>query len=218
MSTSEIFSEILIPAIGQTFYMVLISTALAVIIGFIPAVYLILTEKDGLNPNNLVYKILDTIVNLIRSFPFIILMITLFPLTKLIVGTTMGTASAVVPMTIAASAFSARVIQSSLKEIDPGIIEAARSLGASNSQIVFKVMLKEALPSLVLGITLTIIGVVGTSAMAGTVGGGGLGNVAINYGYYRFDTKIMVYTVIILIIIVQLFQTIGNVLYKKLNK
>lgn len=218
MGISEIFNQILIPAIGQTLYMVILSTVFSVIIGFIPAVYLILTEKDGLKPNKVVYKILDSIVNLIRSFPFIILMITIFPLTKFIVGTTMGTTAAMVPIVIAASAFSARVIQSSLKEIDPGIIEAAKSLGASNMQIVFKVMINEALPSLVLGITLIVIGVVGTSAMAGTVGGGGLGNVAISYGYYRFDTTIMLYTVIVLIILVELFQTIGNILYKKLSK
>jgi D-methionine transport system permease protein len=218
MGFSETFQEILLPAIGQTFYMVMVSTILAVIIGFIPAILLVVTEPGGLKPNKAVYKVLDVIVNLLRSFPFIILMIAIFPFTKLIVGKTIGTTAAIVPITIAAAPFASRVIQSSLKEIDPGIIEAAKSFGASNMQIIFKVMIKEALPSIVLGITLTVISVVGCSAMAGTVGGGGLGDVAVKYGYYRFQTDIMVYTVIILIIFVQALQTIGNLIYKKLNK
>ncbi|ADK13543.1 MULTISPECIES: methionine ABC transporter permease [Clostridium] len=218
MGFSETFQEILLPAIGQTFYMVIVSTILAVIIGFIPAILLVVTEPGGLKPNKVVYKILDAIVNLLRSFPFIILMIAIFPFTKLIVGKTIGTTAAIVPITIAAAPFASRVIESSLKEIDPGIIEAAKSFGASNMQIIFKVMIKEALPSIVLGITLTVISVVGCSAMAGTVGGGGLGDVAVKYGYYRFQTDIMVYTVIILIIFVQVLQTIGNLIYKKLNK
>ncbi|WP_446899592.1 methionine ABC transporter permease [Clostridium sp. LBM24168] len=218
MGFSETFQEILVPAIGQTLYMVCISTILAVIIGFIPAILLIVTDKNGLRPNRIVYKVFDIIINLLRSFPFIILMIAIFPFTKLIVGKTIGTTAAIVPITIAAAPFAARVIESSLKEIDPGIIEAAKSFGASNTQIIFKVMLKEALPSIVLGITLTVISIVGCSAMAGTVGGGGLGDVALKYGYYRFETDIMVYTVIILVILVQLLQTIGNLIYRKLNK
>ncbi|MBP2031770.1 D-methionine transport system permease protein [Clostridium algifaecis] len=218
MGFSETFQEILLPAIGQTLYMVIISTVLAVIIGFIPAILLIVTQDNGLRPNKIVYKVLDIIVNLLRSFPFIILMIAIFPITRIIVGKTIGTTAAIVPITIAAAPFAARVIESSLKEVDPGIIEAAKSFGASNTQIIFKVMIKEALPSIVLGITLTVISVVGCSAMAGTVGGGGLGDVAVKYGYYRFETDVMVYTVVILIIFVQLLQTIGNLIYKKLNK
>lgn len=218
MSFSEAFRQILLPAVGETFYMVIVSTIFAVIIGFIPAVLLIITRQGGLRPNKVVYKFLDVVVNLLRSFPFIILMIAIFPFTKLIVGKAIGTTAAIVPLTIAAAPFAARVIESSLKEVDPGVIEASKSFGASNIQIIFKVMLKEALPSIVLGITLTVISVVGYSAMAGTVGGGGLGNVAVNYGYYRFQTDIMVYTVIILVIIVQLLQTIGDIIYKRLNK
>ncbi|MFL0194750.1 methionine ABC transporter permease [Clostridium sp. WILCCON 0269] len=218
MNFSQIFQEVLFPAIGQTFYMVIVSTVFAVIIGFIPAVLLIVTQSGGLRPNKAVYKVLDVIVNLLRSFPFIILMIAIFPLTKLIVGKAIGTTAAIVPLTVAAAPFAARVIESSLKEVDPGVIEASKSFGASNIQIIFKVMLKEALPSIVLGITLTVISIVGYSAMAGTVGGGGLGNVAVNYGYYRFQTNIMIYTVVILVIIVQLLQTIGDIIYKKLNK
>lgn len=218
MGFNEVFQEVLLPAIGQTMYMVGVSTLLAVVIGFIPAILLIITDEHGLKPNKVIYKTLDVIINLLRSFPFIILMIAIFPLTKLIVGKTIGTTAAIVPITIAATPFAARVIESSLKEVDPGIIEAAKSFGASNFQIIFKVMLKEALPSIVLGITLTVISIVGCSAMAGTVGGGGLGDVAVKYGYYRFETDVMIYTVVILIIFVQLLQTIGNLIYRSLNK
>ena len=210
--------EMLVTALFQTIYMVLVSTLFAVILGFGPAIVLVITDEKGLKPNKTVYKILDFIVNLLRSFPFIILMIAIFPLTKLIVGKTIGTTAAIVPLTIGAAPFASRVIESSLKEVDYGIIEAAKSFGASTSQIIFKVMLKEAFPSIVMGITLTVINIVGYSAMAGTIGGGGLGDVAVKNGYYRFRTDIMIYTVIILIIMVQFFQGIGNVLYKKLNK
>lgn len=210
--------EILLTALWETLYMVIISTALAVIIGAIPAVIMVVTDEKGLRPNKGVYKTLDLIINTLRSFPFIILMIAIFPLTKAIVGKTIGTTAAIVPLTIAAAPFAARVIESSFKSVDPGVIEAARAFGASNSQIIFKVMLKEAFPSIIQGITLTVINVVGCSAMAGAIGGGGLGKVAINYGYYGFKTDIMIYTIIILIILVQVLQSIGNIIYNKLNK
>lgn len=213
-----LINEVLLPALGQTVYMVLVSTIMAVIIGFIPAVMLVITNEKGLKPNRVVYKALDFIINILRSFPFIILMIAIFPFTKLLVGKQIGTTAAIVPLTIAAAPFAARVIESAMKEVDAGIIEAARSFGASNLQIIYKVILKEAFPSIILGITLTVISVVGYSAMAGAIGGGGLGDVAIKYGYYRFKTDIMIYTVIILIVLVQLFQSIGDILYKKLSK
>jgi len=212
-----IFSEILLPALGETIYMVLLSTVFAVLLGFIPAIALVITSEKGLKPNKVVFNTLDFVVNLLRSFPFLILMIAIFPFTRLIAGTTIGTNAAIVPLTIGAAPFAARVIESALREVDYGIIEAARAFGASNFQIIFKVMIKEALPSIVLGITLTVISVVGYSAMAGAVGGGGLGSAAMNYGYNRFETDIMVYTVIILIVIVQIFQNLGNLLYKKLS-
>lgn len=212
-----IFSEILLPALEETVFMVLLSTVFAVILGFIPAIVLTVTNEKGLKPNKVVFKTLDFIINILRSFPFLILMIAIFPFTRLIAGTTIGTTAAIVPLTIGAAPFAARVIESALKEVDYGIIEAARAFGASNFQIIFKVMIKEALPSIVLGITLTVISVVGYSAMAGAIGGGGLGSAAMNYGYYRFQTDIMVYTVIILILIVQAFQSLGNLLYKKLS-
>jgi D-methionine transport system permease protein len=198
--------------------MVLVSTLVAVVIGFIPAVVMVITDERGLKPNLAVNKVLDFIINLLRSFPFIILMIAIFPFTKFVVGTTIGRNAAIVPLTVGAAPFAARVIESALKEVDPGIIEAAKSFGASTSQIIFKVMLKEALPSIVLGITLTVISVIGYSAMAGTIGAGGLGDIAVRYGYQRFKTDIMIYTVIILIIIVQILQGLGNFAYKKLSK
>jgi ABC-type metal ion transport system, permease component len=213
-----LINEVLLPALGQTVYMVLVSTIMAVIIGFIPAITLVITNEKGLKPNRAVYKALDFIINILRSFPFIILMIAIFPFTKLLVGKQIGTTAAIVPLTIAAAPFAARVIESAMKEVDAGIIEAARSFGASNLQIIYKVILKEAFPSIILGITLTVISVVGYSAMAGAIGGGGLGDVAIKYGYYRFKTDIMIYTVVILIILVQFFQSIGDIIYRRLSK
>ena len=213
-----IFKEILLPAFLDTIYMVSISTIFAMILGFISAVGLIITGPKGLKPNFWVYKSLNLVINILRSFPFIILMISIFPLTKLITGTTIGTNAAIVPLTLGAAPFAARIIESALLEVDYGIIEAAKSFGAKNYQIIFKVMVKEAMPSIVLGVSLTVINIIGYSAMAGAVGGGGLGDVAIKYGYYRFKTDIMIYTVIILIAVVQIIQALGNLLYRRMIK
>ena len=210
--------EILIQGLKETIFMVSYSTLFAVIIGFALAIILILTDKNGLKPNKFIYSLLDLIINVLRSFPFIILMIAIIPFTRFIVGKSIGTTVAIVPLTIGAAPFAARVIESALKEVDPGLIEAAKSFGATTTQILFKVMVKEAFPSIIRGIILTIINLIGYSAMAGAVGGGGLGDVAITYGYNRFKTDIMVYTVILLIILVQFIQSAGNVLYKNLNK
>lgn len=218
MTISDLIFQILLPGLWDTLYMVLLSTLYAVIIGFVPAIVLVITDEKGLKPNKAVYKVLDFIINLLRSFPFIILMIAIIPFTKLLVGTSIGKDAAIVPLTIGAAPFAARVIESALKEVDKGIIEAAKSIGASTTQIIFRVMLKEALPSIVLGITLTVISVIGYSAMAGTIGAGGLGDIAVRYGYERFQTDIMVYTIIILIIVVQILQSLGNFAYKKLSK
>ena len=198
--------EIVLDALKETLIMVFTSTIFAVILGFIPAILLTVTANDGLKPNKIIYNILDFIVNTLRSFPFVILMVIIVPLTRFIVGKSIGTTAAIVPLTIAAAPFVARVIESSLREVDKGVIEAAKAFGASNFQIIFKVMLKEAIPSIMSGITLTIISIVGYSAMAGAIGGGGLGDVAIRYGYQRFQTDVMVVTCIILIIVVQLLQ------------
>jgi len=211
-------NEIIGKALIETLEMVFISTTFSVILGFIPAIILTVTANDGLKPNKMIYTILDLIVNILRSFPFIILMVIIIPLTRVIVGKSIGTEAAMVPLTIAAAPFVSRVIESSLREVDKGVIEAAKSFGASNTQIIFKVMLKEAVPSIMSGITLTIISIVGYSAMAGAIGGGGLGDVAIRYGYQRFETDVMIITCVILIVVVQFLQLLGNYLYNKLSK
>lgn len=202
----------------ETLYMSLISTALAFIIGLGLAVILVLSRKGGLMPNPALYRCLDIVVNTLRSFPFIILMIVLFPLTKLLVGTSIGTTAAIVPLTIGSAPFIARLIEAAMLEVDKGVIEAAQSFGASRFAIIFKVQLSEALPAIINALTLTLIMIVGFSAMAGTVGGGGLGDVAVRYGYQRFKPDIMIYTVIILIALVQIIQSIGDFAYKRLKK
>ncbi|MFC3905933.1 methionine ABC transporter permease [Clostridium sp.] len=209
--------NIMIEALGQTIYMVFFSTLFASVLGFILGIIVTVTAPKGLKPNAVIYKVLDLVINVLRSFPFIILIVFIIPLTRAIVGTPIGETAAIVPLTIAAAPFVARIIESALKEVDSGIIEAAKSFGASNSQIIFKVMIKEAVPSIISGLTLTIINIIGYSAMAGSVGAGGLGKVAISYGYQRYQTDVMIVTVIILIIIVQGLQSLGNYLYKKLS-
>ncbi len=211
-------NEVIGKALIETLEMVFASTIGSLILGFIPAIILTVTAKDGLKPNKVIYTVLDLIINILRSFPVIILMVAIIPLTRFIAGKSIGTEAAIVPLTIAAAPFVARIIESALREVDKGIIEAAKSFGASNTQIIFKVMLKEAIPSIASGITLTIISIVGYSAMAGTIGGGGLGQVAISYGYQRFQTDYMVITCIVLIIVVQGLQLIGNYFYNKLSK
>ena len=210
--------DIILKAFNETVFMTFYSTIFSVILGFILAVILTISAEDGLRPNKIIYKVLDVIINILRSFPFIILMVFIIPLTRAIVGTSIGKEAAIVPLTFAAAPFVARIIESSLREVDKGVIEAAKSFGASDFQIIFKIMLKEAVPSIVSGLTLTIISIIGYSAMAGTVGGGGLGYLAVSYGYQRFQKDVMIVTVIILIIIVQALQMLGNYLYKKLNK
>lgn len=214
----DIFFRILMPAINETLYMSLVSTILAFFIGLIPAVLLVVSDKNGLKPNARLYFVLDVVINTLRSFPFIILIIVLIPVTRLIVGTSIGTTATIVPLTIGAAPFVSRLIESAFKEVDSGIVEAAKSFGASNFQIIFRIMFVEALPSIISAFTLTLIVNIGFSAMAGAVGGGGLGAVAINYGYQRFRPDIMLYTVVVLIIMVQIFQILGNLLYKITKK
>ncbi|WP_180963977.1 methionine ABC transporter permease [Haloimpatiens massiliensis] len=211
-------NEVFIPALKDTIYMVGYSTAFTLLIGLIFGVVLVVTDEKGLKPNKFIYRIVDGFINILRSFPFIILMIAVIPLTKVIVGKSIGRTAAVVPLTIGAFPFAARVMESSLKEVEHGLIEAAKSFGANTFQILIKVIFPEAFPSMVRGITLTVINLIGYSAMAGVVGAGGLGDVAIKYGYYRFDTQVMVYTIIILVILVQLIQGIGDIAYKRLSK
>lgn len=210
-------SDIIIKATYETLIMVIGSTFFSVILGFIPAIILTMTATDGLRPNRAVYTILDFLVNVFRSFPFIILMIIVIPFTRLIAGKAIGTTAALVPLTISAIPFVARVIETALRGVDPGLIEAARSFGASDFQIIRRVYLKEALPAILSGITLTMISLIGYSAMGGAIGAGGLGDVAIRYGYQMYQFPYLVVTSIILIIFVQAIQTIGNYVFKKLS-
>ncbi|EHZ4884932.1 ABC transporter permease [Campylobacter lari] len=208
------FENILYPALLETLYMSFTATFLAFLIALIPAIILTVTDKGGLWENKSIYSVLDFIINILRSFPFLVLIVVLSPFTKYLIGISIGTTATIVPLTIGIAPYLAKMIESAFKEIDPAIIEAARSYGASKAQIIFKVMFSEALPSIINGITLILIIVIGFSAMAGTVGGGGLGDVAIRYGYERFRTDIMIQTVVILIVLVQIIQFIGNILYK----
>ena len=210
--------ELLVKSLGETCYMVLIAIVLATLIGLPLGVILTVTRKDHIMPNALVHGVLGAIVNATRSTPFIILMVAIIPFTRMIVGSSIGTTAAIVPLTITAAPFIARVIESSLLEVDRGVIEAAQSMGASPVQIIWKVMLPESLHSIVLGITLALIALIGASAMAGALGGGGLGDLAIRYGYQRFQMDVMIATVIVLIVMVQGVQTIGNMMSRKLNK
>ena len=209
--------DTMVKASYETLYMVFGTTFFSVILGFIPAIVLVLTAPDGLKPNKIVYQILDFIVNTFRSFPFIILLILVIPVTRAIVGTSLGSTAAIVPLTISAIPFVARVIESALRSVDPGLIEAAKSFGASDIQIIFRVYFKEEFPSIISGIILTMISIIGYTAMAGSVGGGGLGDVAIRRGYQAYNLKYLFVTSIILIVIVQIIQNIGNYLYKKLS-
>ncbi|MCQ2492310.1 MAG: ABC transporter permease [Lachnospiraceae bacterium] len=208
--------QIMLEALKQTVYMVFLATILSVI-GLIPAVILTLTAPDGLRPHKIIYEILSFIVNVFRSFPFIILLVILIPFTRLLVGKAIGTTASIVPLTVSAIPFIARVFESALRETNPGVIEAARSFGASDFQIIVRVYFKESVPRLINGIVLLIISLIGYSAMAGTVGGGGIGDIAIRYGYQQYNTEYLIVCSVILIIFVQLIQMIGNGLYKKLS-
>ena len=210
--------SLLFEATMDTLYMSIVSTGIATLLAIFPAILLILCSPDGLSPNRLVFNVLDGIINTLRSFPFLILMVVLFPFTQWILGKSIGASAAIVPLSIGAAPFIVRILENALKEVDKGVIEAALSFGASNFQIIFKIMFVEALPSIVSGITLALILVIGFSAMAGAVGGGGLGDIAIKYGYYRFQSDIMLYTVLILVFLVHTLQTIGDFCYKKLKK
>ena len=193
----------------ETVYMTLVSTFLGYVIGLPVGILLTVTDKDGIRPNAFIYRILDVIINIMRSIPFLILLILLIPFTRFLVGKSYGTTATIVPLVVSAAPYIARMVESSLKEVDAGVIEAARSMGASNWTIVFRVLLVEAKTSLIVGATITLGTILGYSAMAGTVAGGGLGDLAIQYGYYRWRTDIMLMTVALLVILFQIFQMIG---------
>ena len=217
MWTKEVVDMIL-KGIQETVYMTLLSTLMGYIIGLPMGVLLAVSDKDGLKPNRVLYRILDVIANIVRSIPFLILLILLIPFTRLVVGKSYGSTATVVPLVIAAGPFIARMVESSLKEVDEGVIEAARSMGAGNFRIIMKVLLVEARTSLINGATIAVGTILGYSAMAGTIGGGGLGDIAIRYGYHRYQADIMIVTVVLLVVLVQLFQTIGMKLSVRLDK
>lgn len=210
--------ELILPSLLQTVYMVFFSTLFSLLLGFPMGVLLVITEKGGIWERPTLYRILDGIINVLRSFPFLILMVLLFPLSRLIVGKTIGTTATIVPLSIAAAPFVARVIETSLKEVDKGVIEFGQSIGATVPEIIFKILIPEAMPSLIMGVTLTIVNIIGYSAMAGAIGGGGLGDLAIRYGLYRFQTDVMVVSVIVIVILVQGVQFLGNKLASKIDK
>ena len=211
--------NLVMSATGETLVMVFFSTLFSLILGLPIGVLLHVTsseEQGGIIPQPIFNNILGRIVNVLRSFPFIILMILLIPLSRLIVGTSIGTKATIVPLSIAAAPFVARIIESALKEVDPGVVQAAKAMGSTNAQIIIKVLIPEAMPSLVSGVTLTIINLSGYSAMAGAIGGGGLGDLAIRYGYQRFRPSYMVAAVLVILILVEVIQVAGNKLSAKL--
>ena len=210
--------SMLLTGIKETLLMTFLSSAISYLIGIPLGILLVITEKDGIQPMQGLNSVLGVIINILRSVPFMILLIMVLPVTRIIVGTTLGWKAVVPPLVFAAAPYIARMVESSLKETDSGVIEAARSMGANNFQIIMKVYLPEALPSLIIGAAISITTILGYSAMAGFVGGGGLGTIAINYGYYRYQTDMMLVTVVILVLIVQLIQETGTRLAHNIDK
>lgn len=210
--------EMLVTGIGETLYMSVVATILGYVFGLPMGVLLAVTDKEGLKPNQALYRILDFIANIVRSIPFLILLMLLIPFTRLVVGKSYGSTATIVPLVVAAIPFIARMVESSLKEVDSGVVEAAHSMGAGNVTIITKVLLVEARTSLITGATIAFGTIFGYSSMAGVVGGGGLGDIAIRYGYYRYEADIMIICVILLVLLVQIFQMIGMKTAAKLEK
>ena len=207
-----------VEGIFVTLYMTLATTFMGYVLGLPMGIALVITAPKGLRPNKIIYKVLDVVVNVVRSFPFLILLIVIQPLTRIIVGKSYGPTATIVPLTLSAAPFIARMVESSLLEVDHGVIEAAQSMGANLWTIIWKVMIGEAKTSVIVNVTIALGTILGYSAMAGIVGGGGLGDIAIRYGYYRYDSSIMWVTVVLLIVLVQLMQYIGMTISKKLDK
>ena len=208
----------MVDGIRETLFMTMLSTIFGYLLGLPMGVALAVTDKNGIRPNAIIYKILDVVANIVRSIPFLILLILIMPLTKLLVGRSYGTAATVVPLTIAAAPFIGRMIESSLNEVDRGVIEAAQSMGASTMTIIVRVLLVEARTSILVGVTIALGTILGYSAMAGIVGGGGLGDIAMRYGYYRYEKEIMFVAVVLLVVLVQIFQTLGMKMSVKLDR
>jgi D-methionine transport system permease protein len=207
----------MLEGIRDTVYMTVVSTLFGYILGLPLGIALTLTDKNGLRQNRTIYRTLDMIINITRSVPFLILLIVVMPLTKLLVGKSYGSTATIVPLTLAAAPLIGRMVESSLKEVNKGVIEAAVSMGAKTKTIVFKVLIGEARTSLLVGVTIVLGTVLGYSAMAGVVGGGGLGDIAIRYGYYRYDTPVMLVTLVFIVAIVQLMQVVGTLLAKRMD-
>lgn len=215
---SDQIIELMVNGTWETLYMTIVSTSIAYIIGVPIGVILYITGEGGIRRNRAVNLVLGVIVNLLRSVPFLILLVAILPFTRALVGSTIGSTATIVPLVVAAAPYVGRMVESSLKEIDPGVIEASRAMGSSAWQMIWKVFLPEAGPSLLVGATISLATILGYSAMAGFVGGGGLGAIAINYGYYRYQTDVMLVTVALLVIIVQIFQEGGLKLVSKVDK
>lgn len=215
--TPELTSTYL-SGIFETLYMTLISTLLAYVIGLPLGILLYVTSKDGIRPNSKIYGILSFIINILRSVPFLILLVVVIPLTRSIVGTSIGSVATIVPLTIASFPFVSRMVESSVKEVDSGVIEAAQAMGTPTFKLITKVLIPEAKPSLLVGLAISITTILGYTATAGVCGGGGLGAIAINYGYYRFNRNIMYVAVVLLVVIVQIFQTVGMNIATKTDK
>lgn len=215
---SKAMIELLENGVYETLYMTLVSTLIAYLIGIPLGVLVYVTDSKGICRNPVVNFLTGAAINLVRSVPFLILLVAILPFTRMVVGTTIGSDATIVPLVVAAAPFVARMVESSLKEVDSGVIEAAKAMGSSKIQIITKVLLPEAKPSLLVGGTIAIATILGYSAMAGFVGGGGLGAIAINYGYYRYQTKVMLVTVALLVVIVQLFQETGLKIVNKIDK
>ena len=218
MSWDAEMTKMLVQGLNDTLYMVLFSTFFGYVLGMPMGIVLAVSDKDGIRPNRLLYRTLDIIVNILRSVPFLILLILVIPLTRLLVGKSYGATATIVPLTIAAAPFIARMVESSLKEVDHGVIEAAQSMGAGTRMIILKVLIGEARTSLLIGVTISLGTILGYSAMAGVVGGGGLGDIAIRYGYYRYETGVMIVTVVILVALVQILQALGMMLAGLLDR
>ncbi len=215
---SNEMTVMMLDGVKETLFMTLLSTLFGYLLGVPMGIALAVTDQGGIRPNAVVYKILDVIANVVRSIPFLILLILLMPLTKMIVGRSYGTAATVVPLTIAAAPFIGRMIESSINEVDRGVIEAAQSMGASTMTIITRVLLVEARTSILVGVTIALGTILGYSAMAGIVGGGGLGDIAMRYGYYRYEKEIMFVAVVLLVVLVQIFQTLGMKMSVKLDR
>ncbi|KXB91209.1 putative D-methionine transport system permease protein MetI [Veillonellaceae bacterium DNF00626] len=210
--------DLLLKSLAETLYMLSVSAIIAAVIGIPLGILLVVTEKNHILSCPMMNKPLAFVINMIRSIPFIILMVAIIPLTRIIAGTSIGTTAAIVPLTLAAIPYTARMVETSIREIPSGLIEAAESMGASPLQIIYKVLIPEALPAVIQNMTVVIVSLIGSSAMAGTIGGGGLGDLAIRYGYQRFQADMMIATIVVLIVIVQVIQWVGNNLSKKTNK